>query len=122
MLPIFCWVTVIALGLAASVGGVVLLWVWGEEADVLLARAGALVLGFLLTCFWVALVIWALNGSQDDDGIAEWPGGMGPQTVCWYADKDNPDTYIRSGNVSIPIDGGTSVVTRCPMSGKVVPR
>lgn len=122
LVAIFLWVSAIGAGLALSFGGVLLLVTWASAEDRRVVGFLGLVLAGLVSCFWVAAAIWGISRSDNSSGIVEWNGGMGSETVCWFAEKDNPDSYVRAGDVNVPIDGGTSTVTRCAKSSKDVPR
>ena len=105
----------IAWFLVGSAGAaVVLAWFalmfWLIEDDRLLT-AGAVVV------VTVGIITTAIYFAQRNDGAPgeteSWKGGQGPATVCWYEDRDNPDTVIMAGKTPVPVDGGTSTYTVC---------
>ena len=75
-------------------------WPWG-------------VASFLLLVLVCSVVGYSATREDEGGGVHSWKGGDGPRTVCWYAEKDNPDTYVKSGDVMVPIDGGSSLYTYC---------
>lgn len=117
------WSIAIITALVVNFGGLML---WYEAIDEYRMTAQKLLVIMLtiisLGCWLGALIYSVERDTSPPSGVTEWKGGAGPDTVCWYADKDNPDQVIMAGKTPIVIpDDGTTRYTWCSMDGTEIP-
>lgn len=126
MLGYSIWIFVIIMALVINFGG--LFW-WYDRQETQYGYKMSpmkwfiLFLGVISISVWLGSMFYMFDqADKPPTGITEWKGGQGPDTVCWYADKDNPDQVVSTGKTVVVIpDNGTTRYTWCSIDGTGVP-